>query len=80
MSEMVEIKLLGVLAEIAGSDTVAVTLSAPMEVNDVIDLVVAQYPAMKLVQCQLAVNQKIISQGSCSGTEELMLMPPFSGG
>jgi len=80
MTETVNVKVLGVLAEIAESEMIQVDLPDLGSVTELMERIVAQYPAMKLVQCQLAVNQEIQKEGQINRTDDLILMPPFSGG
>ncbi|MFY0598473.1 MAG: MoaD/ThiS family protein [Cyclobacteriaceae bacterium] len=75
-----KIKLFGVLSEIANTDELMISSVESIEAQAIIDYAIERYPEMKLVQLKLAVNQKIVTEGSCDEHDEIALLPPFAGG
>ncbi len=75
-----KVKLYGVLAEIAEAEEVSIASAEQFTVEELIATLQNEFPAMKLVQCQLAVNQRIVQKQKLSASDQLVLLPPFAGG
>ncbi|MFT6867286.1 MAG: molybdopterin converting factor small subunit [Cyclobacteriaceae bacterium] len=75
-----KVKLYGVLAEIADTQEISVKTESQLTVEELIAKLKHQFPAMKLVQCQLAVNQRISQKITVNHNDQLVLLPPFAGG
>jgi molybdopterin converting factor small subunit len=51
------------------------------QVGELLDELNEKYPAMKLVPCQVSVNQKLAERVSVLRRgDEIAILPPFSGG
>ncbi|MEM6642838.1 MAG: MoaD/ThiS family protein [Bacteroidota bacterium] len=77
-----KVKLFGVLTEIAASSEVELNVDF-LESIGVLELqaeLIKKYPAMKLVQLKIAVNNQFVSDGQCHEGDIIAVMPPFSGG
>jgi len=74
------LKYFGILSEITGKPDE--WLESPAEtVGDLLEELNAKYPAMKLVPCQVSVNQKLAERVSVLREgDEIAILPPFSGG
>lgn len=73
------IKLFGMLAEVVGNNEISV----PHHDNTAVlsDFLEQKYPALKGMRFSIAVNNKVIhGQYPLSETDEIALLPPFSGG
>ncbi len=74
-----KIILFGQLAEVSGSNTIAIE-----NVSDTNALAVAVnklYPAMANIKYVIAVDKKIVRENTLiSATSNVALLPPFSGG
>jgi len=75
------ITLFGILTEIASTSELKYELDERITKNSLYQKLLNDYPAFKLVQCQLVVNKQIHQVDiNLSNTDELVLMPPFAGG
>lgn len=74
------VKLYGVLAEIAERSELEISGCDESTIEAVTKEIVNTYPAMKLVQYQVAVNRRVQRSGLISEEDELVLLPPFAGG
>ncbi len=75
-----KVKLYGVLVEIAGTEEITLSGEENQQIDFLLKEIGRMFPAMKLVQYRLAVNRRILESGTCSPQDELVLLPPFSGG
>ena len=74
------LKYFGVLSEITGKPDEWVETTVET-VGDLLEELNERYPAMKLVQCQVSVNQKLAEKVSVLHQgDEIAILPPFSGG
>lgn len=69
----------GVITEIAGKTVEDLELGKT-SVEELKTLLNDKYPALALVQYKVSVNKKIRENGHIGPGDEVVLMPPFSGG
>ena len=75
----ITVLLFGNLAQIAGVDKI--TLSDVNDTDFANELILAKYPTFKNSKYAIAVNKQLIKEKQilCDG-DELVFLPPFSGG
>lgn len=73
------IKYFGVLAEITQCNEEALEFSKS-SINDLLNILFDKYPAIKVKDFQVAMNNEIVSKNSIISEPEIALLPPFSGG
>lgn len=78
-TSLIKIKAFGFLAEKLNASEISLEM-----VNDINDFVIElnnKYPQLKELQYNIAVNKKIVHQNiALQVTDEIALLPPFSGG
>lgn len=75
-----KLKYFGVLSEITGLSLESMDTDATT-VDELQSQLHQKYPAMKLVQCMISVNQQIAdSMQALKEGDEIAVLPPFSGG
>lgn len=73
------VKLFGALVDIAGTENLL--LQSVSNVNDLRNQFIELYPEAKTSKFLIAVNKKIVNENySINESDEVALMPPFSGG
>ncbi|WP_435104960.1 MoaD/ThiS family protein [Arhodomonas sp. AD133] len=78
-----EIELHGRLTEVAGCDRLMLTVDAPVRVDEALERLAAQVPALAphLSRVACAVGDTLVPRGSVvEGDRPLVLLPPVSGG
>jgi len=75
----VTIKYFGLLAEITSCSEERLEFSKA-SVSDLLDELFNKYPTLKDKDFQVAQNLEIVSKDAAITTNELALLPPFSGG
>lgn len=78
---MITVNYFGTIAEAAQSDSETLDLQS-VSVDELLELLDAKYGIRKF-QFQVAVNRKIISKKpglNLTASDEIALLPPFSGG
>lgn len=73
------IRYFGVITEIAGKELEDLELGKN-SVEGLKSLLNSKYPALALIQYKVSVNRKITECGIIGLKDEVVLMPPFSGG
>ena len=76
----VEIRYFGMIKEIAGKETENIESVQVPDVGSLRNYLLSKYPALELIQYQVAVNRKLRESGSLNGQDEIVLLPPYSGG
>lgn len=77
----VRVRYFGMITEIAEKDQEEMNIEGDsVPVDSFRAAFINKYPALKLVQFQVAVNRKIMNDGNIWETDEIALLPPFSGG
>ncbi|MBK6836920.1 MAG: MoaD/ThiS family protein [Bacteroidetes bacterium] len=72
-------KLFGALVDIAGTENLL--LQSVSNANDLRNQFIELYPEAKTSKFLIAVNKKIVNENySINESDEVALMPPFSGG
>ncbi|MBK6445042.1 MAG: MoaD/ThiS family protein [Bacteroidetes bacterium] len=73
------VKLFGALVDIAGTENLL--LQSVSNANDLRNQFIELYPEAKTSKFLIAVNKKIVNENySINESDEVALMPPFSGG
>ena len=74
------LKYFGILSEITGKPDEWLE-SRSETVGDLLEELNEKYPGMKLVQCQVSVNQQLAERVLVLRKgDEIAILPPFSGG
>ncbi|MCA9652724.1 MAG: molybdenum cofactor biosynthesis protein MoaE [Myxococcales bacterium] len=79
----IDVLLFAGLREIARAETVPVTIDAGITAGDLLTVLGQQHPALapRLGPCRVAVDQAFVGgEHRISGTEEVAVIPPVSGG
>ncbi len=80
ISNVMEVKLFGMLAEAAGQSEIKLEGEIG-SVEQLKELVLNQYPQLESMNFKVAVNQSLVEESQNIGTEdEIALLPPFAGG
>lgn len=74
-----QIKYFGVIAEITQCHEEALEFSKS-SIDDLLNILFDKYPAVKIKDFQVAMNNEIVSKNSIISESEIALLPPFSGG
>ncbi len=75
-----KVKYFGLIAEFVGASEQSV-IAKGLSVQDLRHQLETEYPKLKTITYQIAVNQKITSdQYLFNDGDELALLPPFAGG
>mgnify|MGYP003378460339 CR=1 FL=1 len=78
-SKSMNVKLFGALVDIAGTENLL--LQSVSNANDLRNQFIELYPEAKTSKFLIAVNKKIVNENySINESDEVALMPPFSGG
>jgi sulfur-carrier protein len=73
------IKYFGLLAEVTRCDEETITFSKS-SVLELLDVLFEKYPNLKDKDFQVAQNHEIVSMDNLVNSNEIALLPPFSGG
>lgn len=73
------IKYFGLIAEITACNEETLEISNAT-IGQLKDILIAKYPELKTKDFQVAQNHEIVSNDAIVTSEELALLPPFSGG
>lgn len=76
---VLNVQYFGLITEIAGKTVERLEVDK-ISVEALRSLLNDKYPALALVQCKISVNRKIQTTGSIGTSDEVAIMPPFSGG
>jgi len=73
------IKYFGLLAEVTQCDSETITFSKS-SVSELLNILFEKYPRLKDKDFKVAQNNEIISIDTLINSNEIALLPPFSGG
>ena len=76
---LVTIKYFGMLTEVTNCKEETVEFSGQF-ISELLDELFIKYPNLKEKQFQVAQNQELVAINNKLSSDEIVLMPPFSGG
>jgi molybdopterin synthase sulfur carrier subunit len=75
----IKIKYFGMLTEVANCQEDTIDFSG-IYISELLEILYVKYPSLKNKEFQVAQNQQLLSGKTKLNSNEIVLLPPFSGG
>ncbi|WP_188653045.1 MoaD/ThiS family protein [Yeosuana aromativorans] len=75
----IKIKYFGMLTEITNCQEGTIDFSG-IYISELLEILYVKYPSLKNKEFQVAQNQQLVSGKTKLNSNEIVLLPPFSGG
>lgn len=75
----IKIKYFGMLTEVTNCQEETIDFSG-IYISELLEALYVKYPSLKSKEFQVAQNQQLVSDETKLNNNEIVLLPPFSGG